>query len=181
MTYIPPHQQQARERESRYARRDGSPIPLSRQEQAERRHHKIVGLWQHAFFWGPTVIALALQLAFSGAWIALIVVFLMRAAALVIGGGLMIAVDSLFSPGRQAWLVVNTAIHALAGAGAVVLTYQGMVSTNGPISEVWLAAAGGLALAVWPMLHRSLRSSMPTGYERIVWAAQNAGPTRIVE
>lgn len=182
MTSVPPADQNARERQARYARRDASPIPLTRQEQAERRHHSIVGLWRHVFLWGPIVITLAVQLAFGGAWVGLIVVLLMRAVAMLAGGLLMLLAENLFSGGHRAWMGVNTTVSLIAGAMAVALTYQGVVSSGAaPLSEVWIAAAGGGTLALWPGLYNTLRSRLPTDYERMVWAARRSSPSRIVE
>jgi hypothetical protein len=181
MTNIPPYQQQAREREARYARRDASPIPLNEQERAERRHHSIVGFWRQVLFWGPTAFAVALQLIFGGYWVAVIVIFMMRSAALVVGGLTLRVLDQFLTIGQGGWVAFNTVISTIAAGFGVVLTYQGIANSGGPMSEVWLAAAGGLVLAIWPMLYSALRSANPTDYERMVWAAQASRPSRIIE
>jgi hypothetical protein len=181
MTSIPPYQQQAREREARNARRDASPIPLSQQERAERRHHSIVGLWRQVFFWGPTVFALALQLIFGGFWVAVVVTFVMRSAALVVGGLTLRLLDQFLTISQGGWVAFNNVISAIAAGVGVIATYQYIANSNGPMSELWLTAAGCGAVAIWPMLYSALRSANPTDYERIIWAAQTSRPSRIIE
>ena len=181
MTNMSPADQNERERRLRYNRRDQSPIPLTRMEKAERRHHKIERWWQHLYIWGPLVADLVLQLLFSGIWAAAILVFWARFAALTMSVLILIPAKAVFSTGYRTWLVVNQMTSVVAGVGAAGLTYYGATSAGAPISEVWLGVAGGFVLAIWPWVYDALRSNHHTDYERMVWAARSKRPKRIIE
>ena len=179
MTNVSPSDQIARDRQARFARRDGSPIPLSVIERAERRHHSIMRLWQLVLLWGPAVFMLVAQLVCGGVWIAFFLVLMMRSLALIVGALIERAIEFVVAIDRRGWVALHTVVSTVAGVIVVMLTYQGAMSVGWPMSEVWLSGIGAAAIALWPAVFSALRT--PTDYERMVWASQRAAPSPIVE